>query len=68
MTNFDYDLFKASKMTDFIHDLFKATKKTNFNDDLLKVSKICVSFSWLKTAKEIQKWTFACYFFVYNEI
>ena len=68
MTNFNYDLFKVSKMTDFIYDLFKFSKKTNFNYDLLKVSKTRVPFLWLKTAINFQKWVFACYFFVYNEI
>ena len=43
MTNFNYDLFKiskVSKMTNFDYDLFKVSKMTNFNYGLLKVSKM----------------------------
>ena len=31
MTNFNYDLFKVSKMTNFNYDLFKVSKMTIFN-------------------------------------
>ena len=44
MTNFNYELFKVSKMTNFNYDLFKDSKRTYFNCDLFKVSKmrVCV--------------------------